>query len=388
MAEQKVVDIVILGAGIAGVSLAYRIGRQARVLVLETESQPGYHSSGRSAAMFMETYGTPTIQALTRASRSFFEAPPAGFAETPLLTDRGVLYLVREDQLALKEAMLADLKENGALIHEVSAQEVLDRVPCVRADGLVCAIEEPDAKDVDVHVLLQGFLRGAREAGTQFEFNCTVVQAQRQDGHWLLTLSNGDQVQATTVVNAAGAWAQRVADQFGALNVGLQPKRRSAFTFKATVEGESEPVDPSVMAQWPAVVNIDESYYFKPDAGQLLGSPANADPVEPHDVVAEEWDVAVGIDRIMTATTLSIRRPSHTWAGLRSFVSDGDFVMGWDPSLEGFFWLAAQGGYGIQTSPGASQLACNLLLNQPLSPELVAYGVDPDKVAPKRFASA
>lgn len=385
MADLQTFDFVIIGAGMAGVSLAYRIGEQARVLVIEAESQPGYHSSGRSAAMFMETYGTPTIRALTRAGRRFFESPPEGFSETALLAPRGVLYLVRDHQTELRDAMLADLRASGANVREISAQDVLNRVSCVRPEGLLGAIEEPEARDVDVHQLLQGFLKGARQSGAQFIFDATVQAATRDDGVWTLTLSNGQVISTAAVVNAAGAWAQRVANQFGALDVGLQPKRRSAFTFKPICEDSREPLPTDRIAHWPAVVGIDESFYFKPDAGLLLGSPANADPVEPHDVVAEELDVAIGIDRIMSATTLTIRRPAHTWAGLRSFVNDGDFVIGWDPSIDGFFWVAGQGGYGIQTSPGASLLASNLLLKQPLDPQLKEQGVDPQSVSPSRF---
>src|SRR5690606_21070041 len=185
----------------------------------------------------------------------------------------------------------------------------------------------------------------------------------------------------------AGAWAQQVAQQFGASHVGLQPKRRTAFTFKAIDAQTNEPISPEVFEKWPAVVGIDESFYFKPDAGQLLGSPANADPVDPHDVVAEELDIAMGIDRIMTATTMQIRRPSHTWAGLRSFVSDGDFVIGWDGRAQGFFWLVGQGGYGIQSAPGASLLASNLLLGEPLDASLEAEGVDVSAITPTRFAA-
>lgn len=379
------VDYLIIGAGMAGASLAYRIGSRAKILVIDMESQPGYHSSGRSAAMFMETYGTATIRALTRASRAFFEKPPVGFADHPLLNDRGVLYLVREDQVGLKTDTMHQLLSTGANVREVTAEEVLARVPYVRAEGLHGALEEVDAKDVDAHSLLQGFLKGARQAGVEFQFGVQVASVQRHAGYWDLTLTNGRQLRAKAVVNAAGAWAQRAADQFGAADVGLQPKRRTAFTFKAVDARTGEPVSTETFEKWPAIVGIDESYYFKPDAGQLLGSPANADPVDPHDVVAEEFDVALGIDRITTATTLEIRRPTHTWAGLRSFVPDGDFVIGWDSSTDGFFWLAGQGGYGIQSAPGASLLARNLLLSEPLDPSLSAEGVNPAVVSPARF---
>lgn len=385
--DLKVYDFLIIGGGIAGLSLSYRLGGRVRTAVVEAEDQPGYHSSGRSAAMFMETYGTPTIRALTRAGREFFSAPPTWFASHSLLTDRGVIYLVREDQIELKNQTVAQLKASGANFREADAATVLDRVPCIRATGLIGAIEEPEAKDVDVHALLQGFLKGARQhANNDFLFGAAVVEATRNNGLWSVTLSNGQQLKAKSVVNAAGAWAQHVANQFGAVDVGLQPMRRSAFTFKPSCENAGTTYSADTVSRWPAVVGIDESFYFKPDAGQLLGSPANEDPVDPHDVVAEEFDVALGIHRIAEATFLQIRRPEHTWAGLRSFAKDKEFVIGWDPQCAGFFWLAGQGGYGIQTSPGASMLACNLLLGEPLDASLRNEGVDPDVVSPARFS--
>src|SRR5690606_1555204 len=294
-------------------------------------------------------------------------------------------YLVRDDQVELKQKTLQQLCSTGANVREISAQEVINRVPCVRTDGLHGAIEEVDAKDLDVHALLQGFLKGARQAGVEFAFGVKVTGAEWQADHWAITLSDGRRMQAATVVNAAGAWAQQVAQQFRASHVGLQPKRRTAFTFKAIDAQTNESIQPEVFEKWPAVVGIDESYYFKPDAGQLLGSPANADPVEPQDAAPEELDVALGIYNIEAMTTLQIRRPSHSWAGLRSFVADGDLVIGFDPRMPAFFWLAAQGGYGIQSAAGASRLAADLLLGQPLCPSLLAQGVSPEQLSPARF---
>lgn len=390
---QAVHDVLIVGGGVAGLSLAWRLAGALRCVLVEAEAQPGYHASGRSAAMFMETYGTPTIQALTRAGRAFFTAPPAGFTDTPLLAARGVLYLVREDQRRLRDETLARLQAVNAPFRECDAGAVCARVPCIRRDGLVGAIEEPDASDVDVHALLQGFLRGVRtQAQTQSQntlrFGVKVVGAQRTRGIWQVALSDGTTVRARRVVNAAGAWAQELARLFGGADAGLQPMRRSAFTFPPEREGRDQPLAADAIRDWPAVVGIDESFYFKPDAGQLLGSPANADPVAPHDVVAEELDVALGIARIAQATDLRIRRPRHTWAGLRTFARDGEFVIGPDPHSAGFFWLAGQGGYGIQTAAGASLLARNLLLDEGLDDSLTAQGVDPERVSPARFSPA
>jgi len=373
----QIYDTLIIGAGIAGASLGYRLAAERRVLMLERESQPGYHSTGRSAAMFMEAYGTPQIQALTRASRAFYEAPPAGFCEHPLLEPRGCLYIASHAQRELLEQAHAQNLANGTAVSLLDRDAALALVPSLSADSLAGAVHEPGAMDLDVHALHQGFLRGYRAAGGELRCNAELLRARYHDGLWQVELGDGNQVQAYTLVNAAGAWADRVAEQCGVARVGLQPCRRSAFTFPGPADQD--------FAHWPAVIGVDESFYFKPDAGQLLGSPANADPVEPQDAAPEEFDIALGIYNIEAMTSLSIRRPSHTWAGLRSFVADGDLVIGFDPRMPAFFWLAAQGGYGIQSAAGASRLAADLLLGQPLCPSLTAQGVAPERLSPARF---
>ncbi|MDH1302685.1 FAD-dependent oxidoreductase [Achromobacter sp. GD03932] len=377
MTAEPLFDYAVIGAGIAGASVAYRLSATASVAVLEREAQPGYHSTGRSAAMFMETYGTDQIKALTRASRAFYENPPQGFSEHPLLSPRGVLYIATPEQQDLLRQVYDDFRSQSPNVTLIDAEAAVERVPCLRADQICGAIEEPDARDIDVHALHQGFLRGMARQGAVLHNNAEVVSAAHADGVWTLTLADGRTLHARALVNAAGAWADHTATLCGASPVGLQPCRRTAFTF-------SGPQDVD-FAHWPAVVGVDESYYFKPDAGQLLGSPANADPVAAHDVVPEELDVATGIYRIETATSLTIRRPKHTWAGLRSFVRDGDFVVGWDADAPAFFWLAAQGGYGIQTAAATSELAAALLTHQPLPAHLQAHGVDAEAVRPARL---
>jgi D-arginine dehydrogenase len=370
-------DYVIVGAGIAGASLAWRLAEHAGVLLLERESQPGYHSTGRSAAMFMESYGTQQVRALTRASRAFYTTPPTGFADARLLTPRGVLYLAQHGQELLLGAMLAELREGSAGVEHLDAGQVLARLPVARPDTLLGAIAEPDAQDIDVHGLHQGFLRGLRQRGAELWTQAELLGARHDGLAWTLQIAGEREARARVVVNAAGAWADVVAGLCSAAPVGLQPKRRSAFTF-ASPEG----VD---CRAWPTVAGIDESWYFKPDAGQLLGSPANADPVAPHDVVAEEIDIATGIAAIEAATTLTIRRPRHVWAGLRTFAADGDLVIGHDPECAGFFWLAGQGGYGIQSAAGAAQLAHALLIGAPLPQELAHHGVIPAAMSPQRL---
>ncbi|SPO54389.1 FAD-dependent oxidoreductase [Pseudomonas sp. JV551A1] len=370
-------DTLIIGAGIAGASLGYRLAGRQKVLLLEREAQPGYHSTGRSAAMFMEAYGTPQIQALTRASRAFYEAPPQGFCEHPLLEPRGCLYVASLEQRALLEQTHAQNLANGTEVSLLDRDAALALVPSLRGENLAGAVLEAGAMDLDVHALHQGFLRGYRAAGGELRCNAELIQAWYLDDLWQVELGDGSRVQARQLVNAAGAWADRVAEQCGVARIGLQPCRRSAFTFPGPADQD--------FAHWPAVIGVDESFYFKPDAGQLLGSPANADPVEPQDAAPEELDVALGIYNIEAMTTLAIRRPSHTWAGLRSFVADGDLVIGFDAHAPAFFWLAAQGGYGIQSAAGASRLAADLLLGQPLCPGLVSQGVAPERLSPARF---
>jgi D-arginine dehydrogenase len=327
--------------------------------------------------MFIETYGTPAIRALTRASRAFYEHPPEGFTEHPLLAPRGVVYIAREGQQELLDSTLRDLSHNAPATRRIRTDEALARVPVLRSAGLCGAILEEDAQDIDVHALHQGYLRGLRSNGGVLRTQAELAGAERIGDLWVIVLADGHTVRARTVVNAAGAWADVVAARYGARPIGLVPRRRSAFIFAAP--------DGMNCTGWPAVVGIDESFYFKPDAARLLGSPANADPVPPHDVVPEEIDIALGIHRIEEATTLEIRRPQRTWAGLRSFVRDGDFVLGWDDACDGFFWLAAQGGYGIQTAAAVAELAAALLRGEPLPDRLARQGVDPAAMDPSRL---
>ena len=370
-------DFAVIGAGIAGASLAWRLADKARVLLVERESQPGMHSTGRSAAMFMQTYGPPQVRALTRASRACYETPPASFCETPLLAPRGALYVAYAGQQAAADELLAELRHSGGVVDWVNARAVLVRVPVLRGEGLLGAISEPDAMDIDVHALHQAFLRGARQRAAALWVDAELFGARRDDSGWVMQFSGGREARAHTLVNAAGAWADSVAALAGLAPLGLQPTRRSAFTF--------DPPAGLDCRHWPTVADVDEGWYFKPDAGQLLGSPANADPVSAHDVVAEELDIATGIARIEAATTLSIRRPRRVWAGLRTFASDGEPVIGPDPLQPGFFWLAGQGGYGIQSAAGVAELAEASLLGQPLPARLESEGVVAAALSPARL---
>ena len=369
-------DFVVIGAGIAGASVACWLAPHGRVVVLERESHPGYHTTGRSAALFMESYGTPQVRALTMASRSFLESPPDGFSEHPLLGPRGAMMVATTGQEALLEEgwqVLASVTERGRLL---DADEACALVPVLRRELLAGAIYEPDAADMDVHAIHQGFLRMARRAGGRLVCNAEVTSLSRAGGRWRIH-AGGSDYEAPIVINAAGAWVDRIAALAGVPPIGIEPRRRAAFVF-ALPEG----LDAS---RWPMTAGIAEDWYIKPDAGMMLGSPANADLVEPHDVQPEELDIALAIDRIQAMTTLAIRRPARTWAGLRSFVADGDLVGGFDPQAEGFFWLAAQGGYGIQTAAAMGEACAALARGEPVTSRLAAFGLSAAMLGPARL---
>jgi D-arginine dehydrogenase len=369
-------DFIVIGAGIAGAAVGYWLARHGRVQVLERESQPGYHTTGRSAALFMESYGTPQVRALTMASRAFLENPPEGFAEHPLLGDRGAMMVAMPSQAVELDThwqVLQAVSPRGRLIDAKQAHELL---PVLRHEKVLGAVYEPDAADMDVHAIHQGFLRGIRRAGGRITADADVQAIARRNGGWHVQ-AGGETYEAPVVVNAAGAWADVIGALAGAQSIGLEPRRRAAFIF-APPAG----VDAS---RWPMTAGIAENWYIKPDAGMLLGSPANADPVHPHDVQPEELDIAIAIDRIQSMTTLEIRRPTRTWAGLRSFVPDGDLVGGWDTRAEGFFWCAAQGGYGIQTSPAMGEACASLITGGGIPPRIAGYGLTDAMLGPARL---
>ncbi|QPF73463.1 FAD-binding oxidoreductase [Roseateles sp. DAIF2] len=369
-------DCLVVGGGIAGASVARWLAPHARTLVLERENQPGYHATGRSAALFMESYGNAQVRALTRASRAFFEQPPPGYSEHPLLTPRGALFVATAAQREPYERHWEVLRGITPNAHRLSVDAACEMVPVLRRELLLGAIHEPEAVDMDVHALHQGFLRELRRAGGGLVCDAEVTAIERQGADWRVH-AGGRVYQAPVVINAAGAWADEIARLAGVRPIGLEPRRRSAFMFAPPAGIDSH--------AWPLVFGADEDWYFKPDAGALLGSPANADPVAPHDVQPEELDIALAIHRIEEMTTLAIRRPSHTWAGLRSFVADGGLVGGFDTEAPGFFWLAGQGGYGIQTCAAMGEACAALARGRPLPQRLVDFGLSAAMLSPVRL---
>ena len=371
-------DYLIIGAGIAGASTGYWLAPHGRTLLLEREPQPGYHATGRSAALYTVAYGPPHVRALTTASRAFYDAPPPGFCEQPLLSPRGELTVDFVGDPQELERQYRAARACVAETRRLTPEQACALLPSLQREKVFGAFYDPTAADIDTHALHQGYLRGIREQGGQIDCDNEVTAIERRDAAW--EVHCGARCYRTQVlINAAGAWCDRIAELAGVGPLGLVPKRRSAFIF-APPEGLD-------VQHWPMLLALDDSFYLKPDAGMLLGSPANADPVEPHDVQPEELDIATGIYHIEQATQLHIHRPQHSWAGLRSFVADGDLVGGYEPEVPGFFWVAAQGGYGIQTSAAMGQACAALVRGEPLPTQLTGFGVSAESLSPARLRS-
>jgi D-arginine dehydrogenase len=369
-------EYLIIGAGIAGVSVGFWLAPHGRTVVLEAAAQPAYHATGRSAAMIIDSYGPAQVRALSLVSREFFQRPPARFADTALLRRRGALVLGRHGQEDLLDAHWSVVRTVSPQAVRLSPREVVQLVPVVREDLLVGGVLEPEAADIDVHALHQGYLRGIREHGGQIRCDTTVTRAERIDGRWVLEAS-GARYRAAVLVNAAGAWCDEIARLAGVSPIGLVPKRRTAFIFA--------PPQDVVTDEWPLCAAADWSWYMKPDAGRLLGSPANEDPVAPQDVQPEDMDIVLGIDAIERMTTLEIRRPMSAWAGLRSFVADGNLVGGFDGEVPGFFWIAGQGGYGVQTSAAMGEACASLLRDRGIPGHIASCGVTEATLGPSRL---
>ena len=371
------VDFAIIGAGIAGVSCAYYLAPRARVAILEREHVPAYHTTGRSAALYTETYGSPAVRAITVRSGVFYRDPPAGFADVPLLSPRGALLFGRPGEADKIDAAYREFHALVDTVRRTDHAETLKLNPLLRPEVVEGAVWEPDAEDMDVAAIHGGFLKGARAAGATLHLKAEVAALERKSGKWQVKLTNGETITAGIIINAAGAWADVLGAMAGARPIGLVPKRRTAFTFDAP-----QGMD---IARLPIVIDLAESFYFKPEVGQFLGSPADETPSEPCDAQPEELDIAIAVDRIQTHTTLTVPRIRNKWAGLRSFVKDKDFVVGFDRDAEGFFWLAGQGGYGIQSAPAMGRLSAALALGEAMPEDIRAQGVTEATLSPARL---
>jgi D-arginine dehydrogenase len=370
-------DYLICGSGVAGASLAFELAAHGRVIVVEQEDRHGHHTTGRSAAIYIESYGAEPLRRLTAASRAFFDNPEPGFSDYPLLTPRGCLTIARADQLPALAEFAQGLAASGTEFRELSGEAARAQVPVLKAEACAAAVYEPNASDIDANGLHMGFLKLAKARGAEFRLNARVARLDRAGEDWRVGLANGETIAARVVVNAAGAWADPVAALAGARSLGLSPLRRTVVLL--------DPPAGLPIAAWPAVVDVDEEFYFKPEAGLILASPADETPSEPLDAAPEELDIAICVDRIQTACDLPVRRVARSWAGLRTFAPDRVPVFGYDPGVPGFFWFAGQGGYGMQTAPAAARLGAALVLGRDMPCDLADRGLTAAELSPARF---
>ena len=369
-------DFVVIGGGFAGIASAAHLAPHGSVVLLEMESSLAYHTSGRSAAMLVENYGSAGSRPLVRGARAFLENPPEGSVDAPLLSDRGVMWVADSKGLRDLEAKAEMGRANGAENELIDREEVMLRMPAMRPEWVAGGLFEPSGADIDVAALHQAFVRIARSHDAEVVTSSPVSSITRRGSKWLVRAGTRSWV-TPTVINASGAWGDVVAELAGVAPIGLQPYRRTAFMVPGSEES----------AGWPMVVETHENWYLRPDGVQFLCSLAEEVPSEPTDPRPRMEDVALAIERINEATTLGIRTVNSQWTGLRTFAPDRDLVIGEDPTAAGFHWLVGLGGIGVQTSPAYGALLASLAIGQPVPEALARAGVDPERTSPARFRS-
>ncbi len=375
MSHGSELSAIVIGAGIAGASAAWALAERGSVVLVEQERAAGVHASGRSASVLSETSGHRVVCALAAASRPFFESPPPGFVDHPLLAPRGLLWLGELDSTSLLDDLAAAAQAIAPSVRRLTTAEVLHLVPFVRERAAAGGgTFEPDAMSIDTDALLQGFLRGLRQRGGQLMVSSEAVRLRRTTDGWEVTAGDHT-LQAPVVVNAAGAWGDVIAQRAGVPPLGLQPKRRTACIVPVAE------VDP----RWPMVMDVAGRYYFEPESGGLLISPADATVCEPCDAQADEIDVAMALDRVREATSLPVRSVRRAWAGLRTFSPDGAPVIGDEPGAPGFWWLVGQAGAGIKTAPAMAAALASLVHGDGLPTAITDRGVTHADLSPARF---
>jgi D-arginine dehydrogenase len=372
-------DVIVVGGGMSGASVAHELSHDARVLLLERESMPGFHSTGRSAAVFILSYGheVAALRLLTQASEAFLQAPPAVFCEGKILKRRGLLTICEPEQVEGLEAAYQDVQKLFPNLVRLTGDEVRAKVPRLTSQFSALGMLDPDVYDIEVHTLHDGYLRGVRRAGGTTRFGQETQSVRYTGGSWQVTAPAGT-FSAPILVNAAGAWADGVARQAGVRTAGIQPLRRTAVLMTCPFDGP--------IGDWPMLFDFEGRFYVKPDAGLLFASPADETPSPPCDAQPEDLDVAIAVDYVERAFGVEITKVGRKWAGLRCFTADRAPVIGFDEDAPGFFWLAGQGGHGIQIAPAASRLAAALALGQPMPADLKNLGFDAALVSPSRPA--
>lgn len=375
----KTADFLVLGGGIAGLSAASALARHGRVIVLEAEEAVGFHSSGRSATYYHFGIGNAPVRALTAFSRGFFEQPPEDFAPAPLCRATPALFIARPDMVQALRDLHAEMRKYTDTTSEVSEAEMLALFPPLKVgpDAVVAGVVDTGGRRLDADGLLQGYVRRVRASGGEMLTGQRVGALTRQGSDWLVETEAGDRFSAGVLVNAAGAWADHVAGLAGVQPLGLSPKRRTIIVFDG-------PADTDVR-DWPFVKAAVDDFYILPEAGRLMASPVDEIPSIPTDAQPEEYDLALAAWKVEEYTHLKVPRIAHKWAGLRSFVADRVPTAGFAPDAPGFFWLAGQGGYGLQTAPAMAAICESLLCSVAWPEALEQAGVTAGTVDPRRL---
>jgi D-arginine dehydrogenase len=375
----KQVDILVIGGGIAGVSAAARFAQRASTVLLERESALGYHSSGRSATFYHFGIGDDAVRGLTAASRFFFANPPGEEAGPPLWQEKSALLFATSETMDQLEALETEMRRFSDNISRVGPAEMQAIVPVMKVGdgGAVAGLVDTGGRKLDADLLLQKNMRLLRAAGGEVMFNACVTGIVREGDRWIVDTPD-QRYAARTVVNAAGAWADELAVMAGVRPLGLTPLRRTIIGF--------DPPQGLDVSGWPFLKTVfDDGFYMLPDAGLLLASPMDVTPSPPCDVQPDDYEMALAAWRVEEATTLSVQRIAARWAGLRTFVADKVPTAGFAPDAPGFFWLAGQGGYGLQTSPAMALAAEALLFGLPWPELLSEHGVEPHQIRPERL---
>lgn len=375
----KTADFLVIGGGIAGMSTAARLARHGRVIVLEAEETFGYHSSGRSATFYHFGIGNGTVRGLTAHSRAFFEAPPHGFCEAPLCRATPALFIARADMLEALAALEAGMRRFSDTIERTDEGQMKALLPVLKLgdNAVVAGLVDHGGRRLDADLLQQSFARAVRQQGGETLCRSRVAALAREGNAWTVTTEAGEGYAAPVLVNAAGAWADDIGRLAGVMPLGLEPKRRTIIVF--------DPPPHLDVAAWPFTKTAVDDFYMLPEAGRLLASPVDEIPSDPVDAQPEEYDLALAAWKVEEYTVLAVPRIANSWAGLRTFARDRVPAAGFAPDADGFFWLAGQGGFGLQTAPAMADIAESLVTGAPWPKGLSTLGVTPDLIRPDRL---
>ena len=351
----KKFDFIVIGSGMAGISIATELSKECSVCILEKEKLTSYHSTGRSFAFYLESYGNEIIRKLTSASKDFFLENSQKESLNPILKKRGVAHIATKRQYDKLQATYNELTKINQNLILLSPDEINKLIPCLNKNYADCAIYDAEASDIDVDALYNIYLKEFKKNKGTIITNCKINKLIQENNYWVTSTQN-EKIFSEQIINASGAWCDEVALQANAKPINIIPKKRTVYCFK--------PTNVAVKDNWPLVVDIEERFYFKIENNIVLASPADETPTQPHDAQPDDLDIAIGAERIKEATNFEFKSIINKWAGLRNFVGDKSPVIGYDQQVKNFFWLAGQGGYGIQTAPSLAKISSNIILNK------------------------